>query len=92
MTDGTTRRHNEGEVLLRCSPPEAVDTGGEGPDRRRDVSVGDQRIARRSPARHPRQSDFHLASVDEPVSTDSCGSGRGSGTGVRVPSAGGASP
>jgi hypothetical protein len=26
------------------------------------------------------------------VSTDSCGSGRGSGTGVRVPSAGGASP
>jgi len=27
MTDGTTRRYNDGEVL-RCSAPEAVDTGG----------------------------------------------------------------
>ncbi len=48
MTDGTTRRYNDGESSPVCSAG-AVDAGGEGPELSRDVSAGDERVARRPP-------------------------------------------
>ena len=52
MTDGTTRRYNDAEVLSGVQRRRRWTTGGKRPDRRRDVSTGDERVARRPPARH----------------------------------------
>ena len=48
MTDGTTRRYNDGEVLSGVQRRRRWTPEGEGPDRRGDVSAGDERVARRS--------------------------------------------
>lgn len=79
--------------MARFSPVFRAGGGGhlrKGPDRRGDVSTGDERFARRPLARHRWQSDRHLAAPDGAGCADRRHSGRGSGAGVQVPSARGA--